>query len=657
MKIFCGLMMGVALSWTVSVEAEQSTAIEHFIKQASFREMKISPDGRHLAATVPQGDDKTILLVLSRETMKPTAILQMRGREHVSDFVWVNNDRLVVSAEKKEGILDVPVPTGELYGVNADGKRTAMLFGYRMGGGNESTNIRKPKAEQASAFLLDTLPNDEKNVLIVVRSWGNVDASLPEVRRMNVDTGRTSTLVRAPMPNAWFLADRQGNVRLTFGALNSGVQQVYVRPANGGDWQLLHDESKAGHQMYPLAFESDGKTVLVRKEHTNGTDGLYRLNLESGDETRVFRSEIVDPDRLLFGIDPHRYYAVRIHPGKPELAFLDADAKETRLAKALAEAFPGQHAYATSYTRDGGFGLVHVYSDRNPGEFYLFDLEKMRATYLGGTREWIDPAAMAEQRPVSLKARDGQMLHGYLFLPSGRDPKNLPLVVNPHGGPHGVRDVWAFDEEAQLLTSRGYAVLKLNFRGSSGYGRTFETAGYRQWGGTMQDDIADAVRWTIEQGYADSARVCTYGASYGGYAALMNAARYPDLYRCAIGFAGVYDLPLMYQDGDIRNSMYGRAYLDEVLGRSQLSAASPVNLADKITVPVMLIHGGEDFRVPQEHADRMRKALREAGNDPEWLIERREGHGFYNMDNRVKMYTQLLTFFDKHIGKPTAATD
>jgi dipeptidyl aminopeptidase/acylaminoacyl peptidase len=635
--------------------ASELMPIESFLKRPTFRDMKISPDGQHLAATVPQDDDKTILVVLARETMKPTAVLQMRGREHIADFVWVNDERLVVSVAKKEGYLDAPVQTGELYGVNADGKGTSVLFGYRMGGGNQATNIKQPKAERASAFLVDTLPNDDRHALIAVYDWDGGDAALPEIRRMNVGNGRTSVIARAPIPRADFLADRQGNVRFAYGDLNNGVQQVHVRAATGGDWRLFHDESKAGYRMFPLAFDPEGKTVLIQKQHAQGPDGLYRIDLESGQETPVYRSQRSNPERLLYGIDPESYYAVTTYPDKPQLTYLDERASETRLAKALADAFPGQFAYATSYTRDGKLGLVQVYSDRNPGEFYLFDLEKMRATYVGGTREWIDPEQMAELRPITVKARDGVELHGYLALPHGTEPKNLPLIVNPHGGPHGIRDYWEFDEETQLLASRGYAVLKLNFRGSAGYGRAFVISGYRQWGGAMQDDLADAVKWAAGEGYADSKRVCIYGASYGGYAALMNAARYPDLYRCAVGYVGVYDLPLMYQDGDIRETMWGRATLEQYIGHANLSANSPVNHADKIKIPVMLIHGGEDFRVPQTHANRMRKALQDAGNDPEWLIEPREGHGFYNSESRVRMYTQLLGFFDKHIGATKTA--
>lgn len=633
----------------VGAVAAEPLPIEAFLKRPMFLDMKISPDGKHLAATVPLDDDKTVLAVLDRENMKASAVLQMRGHEHVDDFVWVNDTRLVVSATKKDGMLDQPVPTGELFGVDADGKNTKTLFSYRAGG-DVGTRISKPTTEYATATLIDTLPGSDEDVLISVTPWTAREGGFSEARRMNINTGATRPVTRSPRPRAWLMADRQGNVRLSSSITTGGVQEVHVRSASGGEWRSLIDESGAGYAIVPIEFDADGKHLLIYRQEAAGASGIYRMNVDSGEQTLVSRPGVVDPGRPLYGIEQGHVVAVQTDDGKPDIAVIDAAAREARLATAVRNAFPGQFAFITSYTRDGTIGLVHVYSDRNSGEFYLLQLDTMKAQFLAAGREWLDPALMSETRPISLKARDGTPLHGYLTLPRGREAKDLPLVVNPHGGPHGVRDYWGFNEEVQLLASRGYAVLQVNFRGSGGYGRSFERAGYREWGGKMQDDIADSVLWTVAEGLVDAKRICIYGASYGGYSALMNAARYPDLYQCTIGYVGVYDLNLMFNEGDISQSMFGRNYLTRVVGSAGLSANSPLTHADRIKMPVMLIHGGEDMRVPQTHADRMRAALRKAGNDPVWLVERREGHGFYNMDNRVKLYTQLLAFLDEHIG-------
>jgi dipeptidyl aminopeptidase/acylaminoacyl peptidase len=624
--------------------------LETFLRRPTFVSMKISPDGRHLAATVPHGDDKTVLVVLDRVEVKPTALLELRGREHVSGFSWVSDERLIVAVAKKEGMLDQPIPTGELYGMDADGKRTRVLFGYRAGSAVQS-RVARAAAEYASASLLHVFPDDDDHVLISVNPWLGGERGRTEVRRMDVETGTTRLVARAPEPLAQLLVDPDGEVRLSFSTSFEGKQKVHRR-SEGTDWQLINDEEKSGFAYWPLGYDQSGHLVVSR-ERGDGPDEVHRLDVDTGELTRVHQPD-VDPELALPGRRHATIAGLQIHDGRPSSYMFDADSVEARLARALEGAFPGQYAFVTSYTRDGKLALVHVYSDRNSGEFYLLETETMKAQFLAASREWLDPAVMAEVRPVTFTARDGQRLHGYLTVPHGRDAKDLPMVVNPHGGPHGIRDYWRFNEEAQLLASRGYAVLQVNFRGSGGYGRSFERAGYREWGGLMQDDIADAVRWAIGEGYADADRICIYGASYGGYAALMNTVRYPDLYRCTIGYVGVYDLALMYNDGDIPQSMFGRNYLARVLGNERLAENSPVSHADRIKAPVLLIHGGEDVRVPQAHADRMRRALKDAGNDPEWLVERREGHGFYNMENRVRLYTQLLAFLDRHIG-PAAA--
>ena len=297
-----------------------------------------------------------------------------------------------------------------------------------------------------------------------------------------------------------------------------------------------------------------------------------------------------------------------------------------------------------------------VYSDRIPGDFYLFDRKLERATYLASKDGWFKPEMLSEVRSINLKARDGLPLQGFITIPRGSNGRNLPLVVNPHGGPFGIYDYWAYNFETQLLASRGYAVLQLNFRGSGNNGRAFEHAGYKQWGGTMQDDLTDATHWAIQQGIADPHRICIYGASYGAYAALMGVAKEPNLYRCAIGYVGVYDMDLMYHGGDVHESMYGYNSLKEQLGKQNLDAISPTNLADRITVPVMLVAGREDRRAPYEHTERMRDALQRAGKQVDARIYYGEGHGFYKEADVTDFYTRMLAFLDRNIGEHGSST-
>ncbi len=255
-------------------------------------------------------------------------------------------------------------------------------------------------------------------------------------------------------------------------------------------------------------------------------------------------------------------------------------------------------------------------------------------------------------QPVTIKARDGVVLHGYLTKPAAPAGKKLPLIVLPHGGPHGVHDTWGWDREVQYLAYHGYAVLQVNYRGSNGYGQKFQDLGYRNWGTTMQDDLADSVQWAEQQQNIDPARVCTYGASYGGYAALENVIRYPALYKCAIGYVGVYDLTLQAKYSDTRRSASGRNYLDIVLGddKQELEKYSPAYNADKIQVPVFIAYGGKDQRVVPENAKELMAAMDKIGKHYDSMFEPYEAHGFIKPEHKYELYTRILQFLDANIG-------
>lgn len=268
-------------------------------------------------------------------------------------------------------------------------------------------------------------------------------------------------------------------------------------------------------------------------------------------------------------------------------------------------------------------------------------------------RQWLAPDEMASVKPFSFRARDGQLIHGYLTIPRGSSGKDLPLIVNPHGGPIGPRDNWRFNWETQLLASRGYAVLNVNYRGSGGYGRAFRDAGHMQWGQNIQNDIIDATRWAIQEGYADKDRICIYGGSFGGYSALMAPIREPGLFKCAFGYVGVYDIEMMFNKGDIPRTGSGLRYLRRTHGTDPKIWAenSPARRAAEVRIPVFLAAGARDDRAPPEQTELMAKALTQAGNPPEgMIIQSGEMHGFYDEQNRVKLYTEMLAFFDRHIG-------
>lgn len=278
----------------------------------------------------------------------------------------------------------------------------------------------------------------------------------------------------------------------------------------------------------------------------------------------------------------------------------------------------------------------------------------MKASFIAAPNKNLDPNQLSPMQPFTITARDGMTLPGYLTLPKGAEKGDkLPMIVNVHGGPHGPRDMWGFNAENQFFANRGYAVLQVNFRGSGGYGSEFLEAGYGEWGRAMQNDVTDATQWAIDEGYADADRICIYGGSYGGYAAMMGVAKEPDLYQCGVGYVGVYSLPLMFEAGDISRNQSGEKYLERVLGTDMnvLKANSPVNLVDNIKADILLVHGAKDVRVPIEHYEQLKSALNRADKPYQTLVKDDEGHGFQKEANKFELYKRLEQFFEKHIGE------
>jgi len=564
------------------------------------------------------------------------------GERHsvVSDFEWANPERVVVSMAERFGSEDEPHPTGELYAVNADGTKRQIIFG-RFGRDGE-------EPRQQAAFLIDTLKGDDRGVLISAFDVGADPKT--RVERLDIYNGRLSAVANAPVRRASFVADAGGEVRFAVGAGYDNVSKLYYRDRRGDEWRLVNDEAQSGLTVWPLGFAADGSKAYLQREAKQGPDEIVEYDIGSGAMTSKLRDRVTDPYAIVS--DPATgapQGTLFMHAGMRS-AFFDEGAAIARRQRMLEKAFPGHAVFVTSATDDGKLLMVGIWNERNPGDFYLFDTTTNQASLVISRRDWFDPALAAPTRLVELRARDGLPLHGYLTTPHGHPGGALPLVVLPHGGPYAIYDEWDFDDDSQLLAEAGYAVLRLNYRGSGNYGRAFLQAGAREWGGRMQDDLTDATRWAIEQKIADPSKICIFGASYGGYAALMGAAREPDLYRCAVGYVGVYDLELMHRQGS-RVSKSRRTWTHEWVGsRGTLASVSPTRLAASIKVPVLLAAGGEDEIAPIAHSKRMEKALREAGVPVETLYFDTEGHGFYTEPHRREFYTRLLDFLARHLG-------
>jgi dipeptidyl aminopeptidase/acylaminoacyl peptidase len=631
--------------------------IADFTRYDELGTIKISPDGKFVAMTAGRGGSE-LLLFIDLETRQPVHGVRSRTRTEIAHFEWISPTRVIYQIAEVYRGRSYPTLTGEIGAIDRDGKQHRFIYGYRAGEQTTGTNIRRRESSLASPEVVSQLRGNDREILIteqpwrLIGRWWQVDMEAqPLITRLNVYNGSKSRAGIAPLAAAQVLTDHNDEVRFAFGFDAESRFMSNWKPRPDADWQAFEFPEFRTDSVMPVAFTDDGRGVYFRGVRKDADiEGLYLLDPETHEIELVYAHAEVDIDRLLFDARGRSLVGVRVYADRPQYHWLNPDHPLARLYGALQRAFAGQEAEITSLSDDGTRAVAFVWSDVNPGEYFLLDTRTMRAEPMPPARAWIDPRDMRPKQPIQLESRDGLTLHGYVTRPAGEGPH--PMVVIPHGGPHGVRDGWYFDPEVQLLANRGFAVLQVNFRGSSGYGISFQNAGYRRWGTTVQDDIADATRWAIREGIAEDGRVCIFGSSFGGYSALMSAVREPELYRCAVSFAGVYDLELMHTTADIPNSRWGRAYLDQAIGQDvdQLRQQSPAHHAERIAIPLLLIHGTEDWRADFQQARTMTAALDRAKMPYEWVELKGEGHYIADEDVREDIYGRILAFLDRNLA-------
>jgi dipeptidyl aminopeptidase/acylaminoacyl peptidase len=629
--------------------------VHDFARLPEFEEAKLSPTGKYLAVALRR-DGQKILVVLTYDALDVASVVRFNAPNEVHRFVWANDDRLLVSLARTFGAYDFPATTGELYAVDADGKNSKMVFGRRASDRESSpSRIRGAEDFHGSHRLMGLVRDDPRHVLITTYKDSRSPERVTEAALLDIYSGRLRRVARSPLRDAYLLADHSGVVRFSLGRNSDFAIEVQYRENADAAWQRVAVSPFGDGELLPVAFANDPNVVYVFDNRTTDTRGLWLLDLATGVSKEVFRDPRVDVDAALVAAPDGTVYGARYAPARLAYQVLDDAQPYAAMMRAAVARFPDQYVDITSFTRDRTRALVHVISDRDAGTFYLYDARDGSFKRLLRSRRWLAPEKLAHVTPAEITARDGTALRGFLTLP--RDlPRPGPMVVLPHGGPHGFNDNALFDETAQLFAQYGYAVLKVNYRGSAGYGKHFMAAGFGQWGGVIQQDIADATRWAIAQGIADPHRIAIYGESFGAYAAVMNALLEPTLYRCAIGVSGLYNVPLMFEAGDVQQRSLGLAYLRQVIGAdpAALDAISPVQNAARLTVPLFIAHGGVDQRTPVAHARQLRDAVIAQGRTIEYLEKPNEGHGYYALENRTELYERTLAFLARNLAAAPA---
>ncbi|NMW23652.1 S9 family peptidase [Rhodanobacter denitrificans] len=624
--------------------------VEDFARHAQLSMPRLSPDGRHLAVNMndTDGDSHALAVYDVADMSRPVSLLRLPKYELAVGITWVSNTRLVVEKGKQLGSIDKPVATGEVIATDFDGTHQDYLYGFESKFGSRADTRG---TDRGWGFMAGLPTPTNGRFYMTTYSWENEDFST----LYDVDAGKNTRhlIGQIKVGGLSFMVGADGKAHYAYGRNDNWDYVVYRQQAGG--WAQLA-AAQIGGSFTPIDFTPDRQRVYAHYNAGGGPIALVEQD-ENGGNRKVLASDgFSSIGDIEWTALPRQPFATELATGVPQISYLDATTPTAKLHRALSQKFAGQVQFV-DFSEDGSKLLFWVGSDRDPGTYYLIDTHNYKVSKLFAVAPWIDPAKMAERRPMHFKASDGMELEAILTIPRGVDPANLPMVLLPHGGPIGVQDTWYYDDDAQFLASRGYLVLQVNYRGSSGRGEDFKEAGYLKWGTRIQQDLIDGVKWAIAENHADPKRVCVYGGSFGGYSAMMTTIRAPGMFKCAVGYAGIYDLKMMYKKGDIRENKSGRSYLNTVIGKddADLDANSPARLADKIDVPVLLIHGEDDKRAPFAQAKAMRAALDAAHKPYEWLSKPGEGHGFYSEKNNIEFYNRLQAFLEKNIGPGASA--
>jgi dipeptidyl aminopeptidase/acylaminoacyl peptidase len=638
----------------ISVGTNAQKLDHSLIKQLSQRSeiqtAKISPTGIYLALGVIK-EDTQVISVLDLASNTFISHVRLPRENEFGDFFWANSERIVAKVMVKHSWQEFSSDNGELYAFNYDGSHQKLIYGYRTGKMQTGTSIKQRKSTYGWARVIDTLYNDPQHILISSTPWSKSGSKKASVVRLNIYKGKQRKGSHlSPISYAQFLTKNDGSLGLVQGIDENNKKHLYWLE-NNKDWQeILFNQNT--DKVIPLSFDDSGENVYVVSDFGKDKKGLYKLNLMTGKQKSIFTDANVDIADYEQSTIDNQIYALRLDNGLPEYIMVNKNHEEAKVFKQLLASFPNSQISITSKTRVSDKFVFSVSSDTDPGSIYLYDKQKNQLKFLFAYRSQVNKKGFMKSEPFQFITSDNTTIRGY-FTPAKnyQSDKVKKMVVLVHGGPQH-RDSWLFDSDVHILSQHGYSVLRVNFRGSTGYGTAFEQSGFQQWGGDIQEDIAEAVDWAISNKNISAEKVCITGHSFGGYSAVMNPINYPEKYQCAVASMGVYDLPLMYEEGDITQLKFATSFLNTVLGidKKIQQKMSPAFNVNKLKTPLFIFHGNKDWRAPIEQAESLLDALNKAKKPYQYHFFDKEGHGFYNPESRITFYTKMLTFLDKHLA-------
>lgn len=615
---------------TAAPAADQSVPprlpVEDFFRQPEKTAFRLSPNGKMYSWLEPW-KDRFNVMVAPVDGSQPARRVTAATERDIRSYGWVNDETIV-------------------YAQDFGGDENYHLYVTPADGSSAPKDLTPFKGVRAG--VLDDLEDDPEHILILMNKEN------PEVfdaYRANVKTGELTRLTDNPGNVVGWGTDNDGHIRLAY--VSDGLTSRVLYRENESEKFREIFSSDFKDSIEPVGFTGDNKKIYLLSNLGHDYSALYLYDPQTKKQDLICSFTDRDVSGILWSQARRTLLGVSWYTDRSGRLYFDEEARD--FYEALKARFPGMEVGITDTSKNERRIIVVETSDKVPGRLYYYDKDKPgEFKPLADLYPWLKEEHMASMKPISFTARDGLTIHGYLTLPLGRPAKNLPVVVNPHGGPEA-RDTWGYDPEVQLLANRGMAVLQVNYRVSTGYGKAFWKAGFKQWGQKQQDDITDGVKWLISEGIADPKRIGIYGGSYGGYATLMGLIKTPELYRCGVDYVGVANLFTLFKS----IPSYWRPMLTvmkETIGdpkkdKVMFQQYSPVYHADKINVPLFIAQGANDPRVVKDQSDQMVKAMKARGIEVEYLVKNNEGHGFSNVENRLDFYRQMSDFLERHLTK------
>jgi len=622
-----------------------SISAEAFGQLENFESISLSPEGNRLAS-LRNYKGRIVLVTQSLNPGKKDQLYITSFKEgEFNWFHWLSNDRLAVSIRFPARRYGSKSTETRLIAQNWDRKNPVNLIKRQKRKYSSRGTSTVSWVSQFQDNIVSFLPNDPDHILLAL---DGKQINYPDVYLVDVNNADRSRMVKTWGHVVDWMADKKGVVRLGTSMYKSKTRIIYRESADDS-WRTIarYDVIDDDIPFDPVGFSPDPKVIYVTKLNEQGYQAYYRYNLEKGEFVGTIASR---DDANITGIDIDEQGNIRSYTYLDDTYHRVNNTKLWQsMARMLAKNFPGEQAYVISYSKDKKKFILHVSSPTNPGDYYLLDLNTHKLDWFAEAYPGLDDKKLSPMKPVTYKARDGLVIPAYLSLPKGvKDAHGLPTIILPHGGPFA-RDAYGFDFMVQFLTTRGYAVLQMNYRGSTGYSAAYEEAGHNEWGGKMLDDITDGARWMIAEGYADPKRICIVGASYGGYAALQSLVREPGLYKCSVALAPVTSMSRLFRDFKTFLGVKDR-YLPYIKNdKGSLSDISPYSHVDEITVPVLLLHGTADRRVDYKHSESFADRMKRKHKNIRFVTLKDGDHHLSRQEHRVTFLKEMGKFLGKYL--------